>query len=93
MQSILSNNPLDQQPTQQDPATAVNSLVGQIMGSKDPNQTFNQMVSNIDGGQNALNLIKQYGNGDPKAAFMNYAAQQGQQMLAQQIMQGLGLNK
>lgn len=63
------------------------------MGSKDPNQTFNQIVSNIQGGQEALNKIKEYGNGDPKTAFINYAAQQGQQMLAQQIIQGLGLTK
>jgi len=39
-----------------------------------------------------MNLIQQYGNGDPKAAFMNYAAQQGKNAIAQQIMQRLGLN-
>lgn len=63
------------------------------MGSKDPNQTFNQMVSSMPRGQEALDKIKEYGNGDPKAAFMNFAAQQGQQMLAQQIIQGLGLGQ
>lgn len=61
------------------------------MGSADPNQTFNQMVSNMPQGQEALDKIKTYGNGDPKTAFMNFAAQQGQQMLAQQIMQRLNL--
>lgn len=61
------------------------------MNSADPKQTFNQVVSNIDNGQQAINLINQYGNGDPKTAFMNYAAQQGKSALAQQIMQGLGL--
>lgn len=62
------------------------------MSSTDPKQTFNQMVNNIQGGQNIMNLIQQYGNGDPKAAFMNYAAQQGKNAIAQEIMQRLGLN-
>lgn len=62
------------------------------MGSSNPTQTFNQVVNNIRGGQDALNKIKEYGNGDPKTAFMNFAAQQGKNALAQQIMQGLGLN-
>lgn len=62
------------------------------MGSSNPTQTFNQVVNNIQGGQDALNKIKEYGNGDPKTAFMNFAAQQGKNALAQQIMQGLGLN-
>lgn len=88
MPSILSNN---QPQTQIDPAAAVNNLVGQVMNSTDPKQTFSQVVSNIDNGQQAINLINQYGNGDPKTAFMNYAAQQGKSALAQQIMQGLGL--
>ena len=61
------------------------------MGSANPTQTFNQMVSNIQGGQDVMNLIKQYGNGDPKTAFMNYAAQQGKSALAQQIMQRMNL--
>lgn len=61
------------------------------MNSVDPKQTFNQMVNNIEGGQNAMDLIKQYGNGDPKAAFMNYAAQMGKNNLAQQIMQRMNL--
>lgn len=61
------------------------------MGSADPTQTFNQMVSSMPQGQEALNKIKEYGNGDPKTAFMNFAAQQGKQALAQQIMQSLNL--
>ena len=63
------------------------------MKSGDPKATFNQVVNNIQGGQNALDLIQQYGNGDPKTAFMNYAAQQGRNALAQQIMSGMGLSK
>jgi len=94
MPSILDLTQNSQVPTEtQDPMAALNSLVGQIMNSADPKQTFNQVVSNIDGGQNALNLIQQYGNGDPKAAFMNYAAQQGKSAMAQQIMQTMGLQK
>lgn len=61
------------------------------MNSADPKQTFKQVVSNIDNGQEAMDLINQYGNGDPKTAFMNYAAKQGKTALAQQIMQRLGL--
>lgn len=61
------------------------------MNSPDPKQTFSQMVNSIQGGQEALNLVNQYGNGDPKQAFMNYATQQGKTALAQQIMQKFGL--
>lgn len=63
------------------------------MNSADPNKTFSQVVSNIQGGQDALNLIKQYGNGDPKTAFINYASQQGKTVMAQQIMQRMGLTQ
>ena len=63
------------------------------MKSGDPTATFNQIVNNIQGGQNALDLIQQYGNGDPKAAFINYAAKQGKNAMAQQIMTSMGLNK
>ena len=96
MASILSNN--YSQPTQtasppQDPMATINSLIDQVMRSGDPKATFSQVVNNIQGGQNALDLIQQYGNGDPKAAFMNYAAQQGRNALAQQIMSGMGLSK
>ncbi len=93
MASILSNNSFQQMPNAQaDPATTVNNLVNQIMSSTDPRQAFNQVVNNIDGGANVMNLIQQYGNGDPRAAFMNYAAQQGKNVMAQQIMQRLGLS-
>ena len=52
---------------------------------------FNQILAENQDAQNAMNLINQYGNGDPKAAFMNYAAQTGKSALAQQILQKLGL--
>lgn len=96
MASILSGNSFPQmqsgQQTQQDPMAALNSLVDQVLSSADPNQTFTQMVNSIDGGQNAMNLIKEYGNGDPKTAFVNYAAKNGKTMLAQQILQRMNLS-
>ena len=96
MASILSGNSLPQmqngQQAQQDPMAALNSLVDQVLSSADPNQTFTQMVNSIQGGQNALNLIQQYGNGDPKTAFMNFAAQNGKNVLAQQILQRMNLS-
>lgn len=52
---------------------------------------FNNMISNNKDAQNAMNLINQYGNGDPKAAFANYAAANGKQSLGQQIKEKLGL--
>lgn len=61
------------------------------MGSINPQQAFNQLLSSNKDAQNAMNLINQYGNGDPKAAFMNYMNSQGKQVIGQQIMQKLGL--
>lgn len=52
---------------------------------------FNQMLSSNQDAQNAMNLINQYGNGDPKAAFMNYMNAMGKQTIGLQIMQRLGL--
>ena len=61
------------------------------MNSGNPQGMFQQLLSENKDAQEAMNLINQYGNGDPKAAFMNYASQQGKGALAQQIMQKLGL--
>ncbi len=61
------------------------------MGSPDPNQTFNQLVGNINGGSEVLKQIQEYGNGDPKAAMINYAAAHGKTALAQQIIQSMHL--
>ena len=49
------------------------------------------MLSQNKDAQNAMDIINQYGNGDPKAAFMNYMAAQGKQQIGQGIMQRLGL--
>lgn len=92
MASILSNQP-STQTTQvdQNPIGTVNSLVSQIMGAANPQEMFNQLLSENQDAQNAMNLINQYGNGDPKTAFLNYAAQQGKSNVAAAIMQKLGL--
>ena len=90
MASILSNSQSPDQQTQS-PVTIVNNLINQILNSADPQQTFNQVLSSNKDAQNAMNLINQYGNGDPKAAFINYMNSTGKQSLGQQIMQKLGL--
>ena len=61
------------------------------MQSSNPEATFNQMISGNKDAQNAMNIVKQYGNGDAKAAFMNYAQQMGKGAIAQSIMKRLGL--
>lgn len=62
------------------------------MGSANPQQMFQQMVTSNPNAKSAMDIVNQYGNGDPKAAFMNYMSQQGKQVIGQQIMQKLGLN-
>lgn len=61
------------------------------MGAVNPQQAFNQLLASNKDAQNAMNLVNQYGNGDPKAAFLAYAQSKGQNALATQIMQKLGL--
>lgn len=61
------------------------------MSSADPQQAFNQILNSSPDAKNAMDLINQYGNGDPKTAFMNYAAATGKQSFAQTILQKLGL--
>jgi len=90
MPSILSNDPLPEQPMN-DPVSSVRNIVNQIMNSMNPQQTFNQVLGNTKQGQDAMNLIKQYGNGDPRQAFLNYASAMGKQSLGEQIMRKLGL--
>ena len=88
MPSILSNTPT---PQQNNPVTAVKNLVDQIMNAANPQAAFQQMLNSSPDCKNAMNLVQQYGNGDPKQAFLNYAAQTGKSGLAQQIIQKLGL--
>ena len=72
--------------------TSVNSLIQQVLGSSDPSQAFQQILNSSKEAQEAMNLINQYGNGDPKAAFENLAAAQGKRALAEQIKQRMGLS-
>jgi hypothetical protein len=61
------------------------------MNSANPQAAFQQMLNSSPDCKNAMNLIQQYGNGDPKQAFLNYASQTGKQGIAQQILTKLGL--
>lgn len=61
------------------------------MGAANPQEMFNNILASNQDAKNAMNLINQYGNGDPKAAFMNYMQSQGKQAIGQQIMQKFGL--
>lgn len=49
------------------------------------------MLNSNQDAKNAMDIVNQYGNGDPKAAFMNYMNQMGMQGIGQQIMQKFGL--
>ena len=53
--------------------------------------TFQQILSTNKDAQNAMNLINQYGNGDPHQAFINYMNATGKQSFGQSILQKLGL--
>ena len=75
----------------QNPVGIVNNLIDQILNSADPQQAFNQVLNASPDAKKAMDLINQYGNGDPKAAFMNYMSATGKQDLGQQIKQKLGL--
>lgn len=98
MASILSGNQYpsqgtnNQQISQNDLLNQVNAAIQQIMGSSNPTETFKQFVNNNPQAQSALNIVNQYGNGDPKAAFENYARAMGNQTLAQQAKMMFGLN-
>ena len=92
MASILSENPSASQTINNNPIGTVNNIIGQILNSANPQQTFQQLVSQNKDAQNAMNLINQYGNGDPRQAFLNYASQTGKQNFAQEIMQKFGLS-
>ena len=69
-----------------------NNLVSQIMGSVNPQQMFNNLLSTNQDAKKAMDLINQYGNGDPKSAFMNYMSAQGKQAVGEEIIKKFGLN-
>lgn len=76
---------------QYDPVASAQLLVQQIMGSNDRNAAFQQIIASSPEAQQAMNLIMQYGNGDPKAAMINMAAAQGRTAFADQVIQKFGL--
>ena len=90
MPSILSGNTMPSG-TNNNPLGAVKNIVDQIMCSSNPQAAFQQMLNSSPDCKNAMNLIQQYGNGDPRQAFMNYASQTGKLGIAQQILSKLGL--
>ena len=93
MSSILTNNPLPTSGTENNnPVSAVNSIIGQIMGSANPQAMFQQILQQSPDAKNAMSLINQYGNGNPKQAFMAYATATGRNELAKQILSKLGLS-
>ena len=91
MPSILTDNPLPPTGTQttqgnsDDTAKSVKNVIDQILGSPNPQAVFNQILEQYPAAKNAMQLINQYGNGDPQKAFMAYSAQ-GRQSLGQSII-------
>lgn len=71
--------------------SGLKNLANQVLSSANPQASFNQMIESNPNGKAAMSIVQEYGNGDPKAAFMNYAASQGKQALASQILAKLGL--
>ena len=91
MASIIFNSQSQQQTPEIPSKGILEGITNKILGSVNPQETFNKLVSSNPDAQNALNICNQYGNGDPKTAFMNYAAQNGKNAAAKLIMQRLGL--
>lgn len=73
------------------PFNAAKAEVQQILSAPDPQAAFNQMIASNPTLKNAWELMLKYGNGDPHAAYINRAAEMGNQAFASQILQGLGL--
>ena len=87
MPSILSSNQNEQQA--KDPFAIAKDIASQIMSSPNPQEAFNQMVNSNPALKNGMDMINQYGNGNPRTAFMNYMSSAGKQSLGSQIMEGL----
>lgn len=88
MASIVFSSPSQQAPTNRQ---TIDNLTNQIMSSINPQDAFNQMVGSRPEAKNAMDIVNQYGNGDPKTAFMNYAKSQSKEIMAKNIMSQLGL--
>lgn len=52
-----------------------NNLIAMLANSRNPQQMIQNMIEN---NPNVNMLVRQYGNGDPKIAFYNYARQTNQ---------------
>lgn len=91
MGSIVFNNQSQPGTTDIPGKGTIEGIANKILGAVNPQQAFNNLLSQNKDAQNAMNLCNQYGNGDPKTAFMNYAAQNGKEAIAKTIMNKLGL--
>jgi len=69
----------------------VNNVINQILNSTNPQSAFQQILQQSPDAQQAMQLINQYGNGNPQQAFINYMNSTGKQNLGQQILSKLGL--
>ena len=88
MPSILSNNQVTTDI--QGPMQAAKDLASQIMATPNPQETFNQMLNKNPELKKQYDLMNQYGNGDPKAAFMNYMGSTGKQSMGQLLINWIG---
>ena len=78
----ISNNIADQ----------ANRVVNQMMSSGNPQQMFNSVLQSNPDAKKTIDLINQYGNGNPKAAFQGYMNTPGKQAFGQQILKKYGLS-
>jgi len=93
MASILSGNQYQQtNPQENNPIAGINNIINQILNSVNPQNTFQQILQQSSDAKNAMQLINQYGNGDPKQAFINYMNSTGKQNLGKEILQRFGIN-
>lgn len=56
-----------------------------------PKAEFDKFCEETPGAKNALDIVRKYGNGDPRTAFMNYAKDIAETSFANNIMNMLGL--
>ena len=67
-------NPILQMLSKSRPLNQPNDLISMLQKSNNPQQLIQSL---LERNPQVMNLIKQYGNGDPKAAFYAYAKQTG----------------
>lgn len=68
-------NPMLQKLSQNSSPISNNNMLNLLQNSNNPQQLINNILSQ---NPQITNLINQYGNGDPKAAFYEYARISGQ---------------